>query len=53
MRSTAVWTWLGFFLPLQMGRVAWEFKRWGLAAINAGFDLARLLLFGFVLAYWR
>jgi hypothetical protein len=49
----AVWTWLGFFLPLQMGRVAWEFKRWGLVAINSSFDLTRLLLFGFILAYWR
>ena len=49
----AVWTWLGFFLPLQMGRVAWEQKGWGLVAINSGFDLTRLLLFGFVLAYWR
>lgn len=49
----AVWTWLGFFLPLQIGRVAWEFKRWGLVAINASFDLTRLLLFGFILAYWR
>ena len=49
----AVWTWLGFFLPLQMGRVAWEQKGWGLVAINAGFDLTRLLLFGLVLAYWR
>lgn len=49
----AVWTWLGFFLPLQIGRVAWEFKRWGLVAINASFDLTRLLLFSFILAYWR
>jgi hypothetical protein len=49
----AGWTWLGFFLPLQMGRVAWEFKRWGLVAINASFDLTRLLLFGFILAYRR
>jgi hypothetical protein len=49
----AVWTWLGFFLPLQMGRVAWEQKRWPLVGINASFDLTRLLIFGMILAYWR
>ena len=48
----AFWTWLGFFLPLQMGRVAWEQKGWGLVAINSSFDLTRLLLFGMILAYW-
>ena len=31
----AVWTWLGFFLPLQMGRVAWEKNGWGLVASTA------------------
>lgn len=49
---TAGFTWLGFFLPLQMNRVAWEMKKWGLVAINAGFDLTRLLANSFILAYW-
>ena len=49
----AFFTWIGFFIPLQMGRVAWERKGWGLVAINASFDLVRLLIFAFVLAYWR
>ena len=49
----AGWTWLGFFVPLQLGRVAWEQRGWGLVAINSSFDLVRLLLFAFVLAYWR
>ena len=51
--NAAFWTWLGFFLPVQMGRVAWEMKRWGLVLINSSFDLTRLLLFGFILAYWQ
>jgi hypothetical protein len=51
--NATFWTWIGFFLPLQMGRVAWEFKKWELVAINASFDFTRLLLFGFILAYWR
>lgn len=51
--NAALWTWLGFFLPIQMGRVAWEQKGWGLVAINSGFDLVRLLIFGMILAHWR
>jgi len=51
--NSALFTWLGFFLPLQMGRVAWEKKGWGLVAINAGFDLVRLLIFALILTYWR
>ena len=45
--------WLGFFLPVQMNRVAWEMKSWGLVLINSSFDLTRLLLFGFILSYWQ
>jgi hypothetical protein len=51
--NAAFWNWLGFFLPVQMGRVAWEMKRWGLVVINSSFDLVRLLLFGLILAYWQ
>ena len=51
--NAAFWTWIGFFLPLQMGRVAWEQKGWGLVAINASFDLTRLMIFGMILAYWQ
>lgn len=51
--NAAFWTWLGFFLPVQMGRVAWEMKGWGLVVINSGFDLVRLMLFGLILAYWQ
>jgi hypothetical protein len=51
--NAGFFNWLGFFLPVQMNRVAWEMKRWGLVLINASFDLVRLLLFGFVLSYWQ
>ena len=40
---------LAWLLPaVQMNRVAWEMKSWGLVLINASFDLTRLLLFGFI-----
>jgi hypothetical protein len=28
-------------------------ETWGLVVINASFDAVRLLLFSFILAYWR
>lgn len=31
----AFFVWLGFFVPVQLGRVAWEKASWGLFAINA------------------
>ena len=51
--NAGFFNWLGFFLPVQMNRVAWEMKSWGLVLINASFDLVRLLLFGFILSYWQ
>lgn len=51
--NAGFFNWVGFFLPVQMNRVAWEMKRWGLVLINASFDLVRLLLFGFILSYWQ
>ena len=51
--NAGFFNWLGFFLPLQMNRVAWEMKSWGLVLINASFDLTRLILFGIILSYWQ
>jgi Protein of unknown function (DUF1761) len=51
--NAGFFNWLGFFLPVQMNRVAWEMKSWGLVLINAGFDLTRLMLFGLILSYWQ
>lgn len=46
----AFWAWLGFFLPLQLGRAAWERNSWGLVGINAGGHLVALLATGAVFA---
>jgi len=51
--NAAAWTWIGFFVPLQIGRVAWEQRSWKLVGINASFDLVRLLIIGMILAYWQ
>jgi hypothetical protein len=49
----ALWTWVGYVLPIQIARVAWEGKAWGFVFILTSFDLTRLLIFSFILAYWR
>ncbi len=46
----AFFTWLGFFVPVQLGRVAWEKAPWALFAINAGGHLVALALMSTVFA---
>ena len=45
----AAWTWLGFFVPVQLSRIAWERSSFKLFAINSGYDLVRLLMFAYLL----
>ncbi len=47
----AGFVWAGFFVPMQLGRVAWEGRTWTLFAINAGHDLVRLLVMAFLIAF--
>jgi hypothetical protein len=46
----AFFTWLGFFVPVQLGRISWEKATWPLFGINAGGHLVGLLLMGLVFA---
>jgi hypothetical protein len=46
----AIFTWLGFFVPHQLGRVAWERAPWALFAINVGGNLVSLLAISAVFA---
>ena len=47
--SSAIFTWLGFYLPIDLGTVAWERKSWKLFGINTGYHLAMLLVAATVL----
>ena len=40
----AVWTWLGFFVPVQLSSIAWGKMSWKLFAINSGYHLINLLI---------
>ncbi|PJZ48262.1 DUF1761 domain-containing protein [Leptospira saintgironsiae] len=48
----AFYTWLGFYIPMLLGSVAWESKSWRLFFINAGYNLASLAAIGLILAVW-
>jgi len=51
--TVALGVWLGFYVPLLLGGVAWENRSWKLFGINAGYHLAALLAAGMILAHWR
>ncbi len=42
--NAAIFTWLGFYVPVDLGAVAWERKSWKLFFINTGYHLAMLLV---------
>ena len=42
--NAAVFTWLGFYVPIDLSRVAWEKSSWKLFFINTGYHLAMLLV---------
>lgn len=44
-----LFTWLGFFLPLNLGAVAWENKSWGYALNTTAYYLIQLVVGGILL----
>lgn len=50
--SSAIFTWIGFYVPVHLGSTVWEQKSWKLVGINAGYHLVSLLLISFILTYW-
>lgn len=47
--SSTVFTWLGFYLPVDLGTVAWEKKSWKLFGINTGYHFMMLLVASLIL----
>ena len=45
----AFFTWLGFFLPVDLNTVAWEQKSWKVFGINTGYHLVSLVLVAVIL----
>ena len=51
--NSAIFLWLGFYVPGHLGATVWEKKSWTLFAINTGYNLAALLVVAFILSYWK
>lgn len=49
--NATIFTWLGFYLPVDIGTVTWEKKSWKLFGINTGYHFAMLLVAAIVLTY--
>ncbi len=52
MQST-IFTWLGFYLPIDLGTVAWERKSWKLFGINTGYHFMMLLVASLILTLMK
>ena len=50
--TAAIFTWLGFYLPGQLGATVWEKNSWKLFGINSGYHLASLLVVALILTCW-
>ena len=50
--NSALSAWIGFFLPIHLGKVAWEKHSWKLFSINSGYHLVAVALVALILAYW-
>jgi hypothetical protein len=51
--ATAFWVWLGFYVPMLLGGVAWEGRPWALFGLNAAHAFLSLLLIAMIIQYVR
>ena len=51
--NAAIFTWLGFYLPVDLSAVAWENKSWKLFGINTGYHFLMLVVAASILTYMR
>lgn len=51
--SAAIFTWLGFYFPGELGNTVWEKKSWKLFFINTGYHLASLIVVAMILTFWK
>jgi hypothetical protein len=50
--SAVFFTWLGFYLPVDLNTVAWEGKSWKLFGINTAYHFVMLLVAALILTLW-
>lgn len=49
--NSAIFTWLGFYLPVDLNRVSWERASWKLFAINTVYHLLSLFIASAILTF--
>lgn len=49
--NAAIFTWLGFYLPGDLSRVAWEKASWKLFGINTVYHLLMLVIAAVIITY--
>lgn len=49
--NATIFTWLGFYMPVDLSAVAWERKSWKLFGINTGYHFMMLLVAAAILIY--
>lgn len=49
--NATLFTWLRFYLPVDIGTVTWEKKSWKLFGINTGYHFVILLVAAVILTY--
>jgi len=47
--TAAFFTWVGFFVPMDLNSVAWEMKSWKLFFINTSYHLLALIVVALIL----
>ncbi len=50
---SAFFTWIGFFVPMQFGKVSWENRSWKLFFLNTTHDFLNLLIISQILVACR
>lgn len=48
----AVFTWMGFYLPGELGATVWNKNSWKLFSINSGYQLISLVVVALILTHW-
>lgn len=48
---SSFFTWIGFFVPQDLGAVTWQMKSWKLFFINTSYHLVGLIIVSFILVF--
>jgi len=51
--SSAIFTWLGFYLPGELGATVWQKNSWKIFFINTGYQFVSLLVVSLILTFWK